>query len=290
MINLKFLFDTFDFLRNKKVKEITLNRKSDKRTHSYGDELLCARYYNEDDTQYIDLYVPLKGPVGIWMSGGADSSMLAFLLAKTIVDYKLDIKIVPMSFKRDDKPWNLWVATNVVERIEEILNLKRGEVFLNHNYCYFGDYKTDDYFDRLKDHISLLKDKKIITIAYSGLTKNPDPIPENMISRREETRDDPYLKFKDADDFQKEELLVALPFLFQDKTFVASLYNKHKLLESLFPYTRSCENAKHNTKFFKTSCGRCWWCLERDWAFSRYCDDPLKHIPPSDAIRKTCSI
>jgi hypothetical protein len=171
MLSLSNIFG--NILKSKKAEKINVN--SEKReTPFYGDELLCARYYNIDETQYIDLYIPYKGPLGVWMSGGSDSSILTFLLAKTIKDHNLDVKIMPMSFKRDNKPWNLWVSTNVVEQIEKILNIKKGDIFLNHNYCYFGDPGSDDFSSKMEKHITMLKTNNLITIVYSGLTKNPD--------------------------------------------------------------------------------------------------------------------
>jgi len=287
MFKLFDVISNFVTLKKGKAKEIVIGKKG-RVSPRYGNELLCARYYNEDESHYIDLYVPLKGPLGVWMSGGADSSMLAFLLAKTIKDYNLDVKILPMSFKRDDKPWNMWVATNIVERIEEILDIKKGEIFLNHNYCYFGDYKSKEFLPKLRKHVESLKDNKLITICYTGLTKNPEDIPEDMIESREFSRDEPAKKILEEKDEYKEELIISIPFLFQDKKFIAGLYNKLGLMEKLFPYTRSCENVIHNTDFFKTSCGKCWWCKERKWAFGSYTKDPLKHIQPSNKIIRSC--
>jgi hypothetical protein len=45
-----------------------------------------------------------------------------------------------------------------------------------------------------------------------------------------------------------------------------------------------------NTNFFKESCGTCWWCKERKWAFEKYTKDPLKHIPPSNKMKKECNV
>jgi len=287
MLSLSNIFG--NILKSKKAEKI--NVKSEKReTPFYGDELLCARYYNIDETQYIDLYVPYKGPLGVWMSGGSDSSMLAFLLAKTIKDHNLDVKIMPMSFKRDNKPWNLWVSTNVVEQIEKILDIKKGDIFLNHNYCYFGDPGSDDFSSKMEKHITMLKTNNLITIVYSGLTKNPDSTEEDLIDGRVLTRDDPAELFKDKNAKYVEEKLISNPFMFQNKLLISDLYKKHDLLETLLPYTRSCEGFIRVTNSFKKSCGTCWWCKERKWAFNRYVEDPLKHIPPSDKMKKECSV
>jgi len=217
--------------------------------------------------------------------------LLAFLLAKTIKDYGLNLKILPMSFKRDDKPWNLWTAAHVIERIESILNLQKGEIFLNHNFCDFGDHRQKlTHTNKIKNHITLLKDNRLVTIVYNGLTHNPDPLPPELQDERETIRDvspQEYLN-QNLSKHDLEERIISKPFLFLDKSFVANLYKKHDLLESLLPYTRSCEGFAQNTKFFKQTCKKCWWCKERNWAFSKYVDDPYKHISASEKMKKSC--
>ena len=274
---------------NIKSEKIVITDKS-REASTYGDELLCARYYNIEETQYIDLYIPYMGPIGLWLSGGADSSMLAFLLAKTIKDHNLNIKIMPMCFKRNIKPWNLSVATNVIENIEKILDIKKGDIFLNLNCCYFGESGSDNFSIKMEKHITMLKMSKLITIVYSGLTKNPDLTEEDLLTERVLTRDNPEELFKDKDKRYIEEKIISNPFMFQNKLLISDLYKKHDLIESLLPYTRSCESFIKNTNFFKESCGKCWWCKERKWAFEKYTKDPLKHIPPSNKMKKECNV
>jgi hypothetical protein len=290
MIDFNKIFGKYVSFKKGKAEQVVVNRETEFNPR-YGNELLCARYYNFEETEYIDLYIPLKGPIGIWMSGGADSSLCAYLLAKTIQDYNLNIKILPMSFKRDDKPWNLWTAANIIEKIEQILDIKRGDIFLNHNFCDFGDYKQKlTHTQKLQNHIVSMKDNKLVTIVYNGLTHNPVPLPPELEDKREISRDITIEEFlnEKQEKHDLEENLICKPFLFIDKSFLASLYKKHNLLDNLFPYTRSCEGAIHQTDFFKDTCKTCWWCKERNWAFAKYTDDPLKHIIASEKIRKMC--
>jgi hypothetical protein len=287
MFNLKDLLGPILSFKKGKAEEITLTDKK-RQSPRYGDELLCARYYNEEETDYIDLYIPKKGPLGILMSGGADSSLLAFLLAKTIKDYNLDVKILPISFKRDNKPWNLWVATYVIENIENILDIKKGEIFLNHNYCYFGNHEKPEFHKNLEIHFKTLKDKNLVTMLYNGMTKNPDPIPSELEDQRETKRDNPIERINNLPQESREEFIISMPFIFQDKSFIANLYKKHDLLNSLFPYTRSCEGFLDKTDFYRSSCEKCWWCRERTWAFSKYTLEPLKHISAPEKLKRTC--
>jgi hypothetical protein len=290
MIDFSKIFGKYVSFKKGKAEQVVVNRETEFNPR-YGNELLCARYYNFEETEYIDLYIPLKGPIGIWLSGGVDSALCAYLLAKTIQDYNLNIKILPMSFKRDDKPWNLWTAANIIEKIEEILNIKRGDIFLNHNFCDFGDYKQKlTHTQKLQNHIVSLKDNKLVTIVYNGLTHNPVPLPPELEDKREISRDITIEEFlnEKQEKHDLEEKLICKPFLFIDKSFLASLYKKHNLLDNLFPYTRSCEGPIEKTDFFKESCKKCWWCRERNWAFAKYTDDPLKHIIAPERIRKMC--
>ena len=289
MLSLNNIFG--NILKSKKAERITV-KNDERKTPYYGDDLFCARYYNLEETEYVDLYIPLKGPVGIWASGGADSSLLAFLLAKTIKDYNLDIKIMPITFKRGNKPWNLAVATNVINQIEKILEIEKNKIFLSHNYCYLGNHELVDEFNKKTfNHIDSLKQNGLITIVYSGLTKNPYPLPEELINERETIRDEPDNHFKGTESINcVEERLVSDPLMFLTKEFIADLYKKYDLLDSLLPYTRSCEGFMHNTKFFKETCQTCWWCRERKWAFAKYTEYSLKHIPPSNKMKKMCSV
>ena len=199
---------------------------------------------------------------------------------------------MPMTFKRDNKPWNLAVATNVIEQIEKILEIEKSKIFLSHNYCYLGNHElVDEFSKKIFNHIDSLKRNGLITIVYSGLTKNPDPLPEELINERETTRDEPDNHFKGTESINYvEEKLVANPFMFLTKEFVANLYKKYDLLDSLLPYTRSCEGLIKSTKFFKETCQTCWWCRERKWAFAKYTEYSLKHIPPSNKMKKMCSV
>ena len=87
-------------------------------------------YTNIDKTESINLVIPrfvnLSRPVytlGIWCSGGADSSALLYLLAKTLQEKQSYMVIQPMSVRRQ-RPWNPVKATHVINKITEILNFK----------------------------------------------------------------------------------------------------------------------------------------------------------------------
>ena len=48
--------------------------------------------------------------------------------------------------------------------------------------------------------------------------------------------------------------------------------HKYDLIDDLLPITRSCEGWDYMTTNYSETCGECWWCMEREWAFNAYCD------------------
>ena len=52
------------------------------------------------------------------------------------------------------------------------------------------------------------------------------------------------------------------PYLRVDKKFVAGVFKEHNLMDTLLPKTKSC--AWSTTL---ETCGKCFWCNEKEWAF-----------------------
>ena len=64
------------------------------------------------------------------------------------------------------------------------------------------------------------------------------------------------------------------PWYNVNKKFIAEQYKKFNLLDDLLPLTRSCENRPAKPviidQFETEPCGKCWWCLEKKWAFGHF--------------------
>ena len=55
-----------------------------------------------------------------------------------------------------------------------------------------------------------------------------------------------------------------------DKKGVAELYETLGVMETLFPLTRSCEAYAHESHYnIDKHCEKCWFCMERIYAFGR---------------------
>lgn len=57
------------------------------------------------------------------------------------------------------------------------------------------------------------------------------------------------------------------PFVNVDKKFVAGIYKEEGLMKTVYPYTSSCVGFPDQTNYYTESCGKCFWCHEKKWAF-----------------------
>ena len=111
--------------------------------------------------------------IAVSMSGGADSSLLCYLLAKQIKEQGLDIKIFPVSAVFAVRPWSYDTAARIIKRIETLT----GFTNWGHHWQFrvsLEDCKSDIAKEnRFGDTLSLLFINKVIDHLYSGKTKNP---------------------------------------------------------------------------------------------------------------------
>ena len=234
------------------------------------DHLKEVSFFDDTDTMDDKMHLatnpdfafveyPVK-TIGMWMSGGADSSLLAWMLCKKIRDEHLDIAFQPLSVRRG-RPNNPIYAGNVVDFIEDDLGIKMKE-----HVVYYPD-KEDEYQREIKEFRERDVENfnnRFIDIMYSGITSNPpeddDSIPSNKERTRDESADKPIESWGGFAYYIN-------PFFQINKKGVAKLYDQFGLTRRLFPLTYSCEGPADRTTTHTQHCGKCWWCLERIWAF-----------------------
>lgn len=193
--------------------------------------------------------------VGIKLSGGADSAVLAYLLAKYKKEERPDLHIVPMTNVCKVKPYNEIFALKVIDFVTNEVGVEFGEHVVIKNIEHEG-FLT--YHDMI---LEMLYGSKLIDEHFIAITSYPpeggmDMTGTDQISGLDRTRG---LK-------PTKENLSNRPFYNLDKKGIAELYHKFDLTDTLFPLTRSCEAYTHD---FSHHCGTCWWCRERKWAFGR---------------------
>jgi hypothetical protein len=228
----------------------------------------------------IPIGIYKNGPVGIGISGGADSAVLLYILMSNI-SHTIHI-------------YNMWTSSrksafskSVDATIETCSRLTGNTNYVVHKVQVEPDESIEFYINMLTDAL----DKKEIDMVYLGLTSFPprevyldfagqQPEWHNEFRSGEVTH--PLFGFtvpvETAEDFGSScpltidgkpidslslDTRAYIPLFNHNKKDIAKLYRFFDLEKSLLPVTRSCENDNH----IESHCGNCWWCHERIWAF-----------------------
>lgn len=213
----------------------------------------------------IRIYMPGDWHVILKLSGGADSAILAYILAKYRHDFNPNLKFVFASSVNKDLPYQYEFAKKVVEYIDSVYPL--GDYVHLHNENRGGEFYTDDQNALVWPLHKKYNEK---TIHWSGITCNP-PVDEmkkfemytdERVVGRDRGHQENYL----ICEHEREDGIYKFnrPFMQHDKRGVAELYTTFGVLDQLFPLTRSCEEPTHD---FSKHCGKCWFCLERKWGY-----------------------
>lgn len=189
--------------------------------------------------------------IGIKMSGGCDSSIVAYMICDFVTKNKLDVKLIPITVDLKGKAFQSIFAKRVVSWLESQFDMK----FEKHQTVYCPN--KNKYISFQNALITNLYDKQIIDCHYNGITKNPPS--GSFTSWQSGPVDD-----RTGNASNSENSIWPLKNI--DKKGVHDLYVKYNLMETLFPITRSCEAW---TDDFTKHCGECWWCKERIWGFGR---------------------
>jgi len=202
---------------------------------------------------------PIGYNVGIKLSGGVDSSIIAYLLGLYKKNVR-DINIAPITAVNAAKPWQDFFAKRVVEFIEKDLGIKFADHIIPAERADPNAY-TEFQEKMMRD----LYASKTIDCHFNGINLNPsidlDP-----------TRKFTYARERDQDGSIKQTVNkkgnIFSPLANIDKRGIAEIYHQYGLMDNLFPLTRSCENKFK--AYTDPHCGDgCWWCLERSWGFGR---------------------
>lgn len=218
---------------------------------------------------------PTQKNVGIKMSGGTDSSIIAFMLAAYKKQFRPDINLHVITMDHPLKAFQVQFAKQVMAWIEKNFDFK----FASH-YTGVGT-PNGAYADEQLVILRKSYADNNLDCHFMGQTTNPIDYHEHDILVKEwdwrcQERDVSQRGQLESTDFvanEYEQWTVNgvnyrghYPLLFVDKKCVAELYDYFNVKDTLFPLTRSCED---ETDDFSKHCGKCWWCAEREYGFGR---------------------
>jgi len=196
-------------------------------------------------------------PVGICCSGGADSSLILYMLMLNHTK-KIHIFTIASNFK---KRKTVRISSNVIDKCIDLT----GNNNIEHHISFVEKQNINNLFIKPKEYLN----RDIIKYVYTGITANP---PEKVLNSFKTQMD---IKDRVDRDSSLKEVMINnfyMPFRNINKQKLAEIYNHYNLIDRLFPVTRSCEwtNDYNSIDPGYGHCGKCWWCEERKWGFQHY--------------------
>jgi 7-cyano-7-deazaguanine synthase in queuosine biosynthesis len=195
-----------------------------------------------------------SGPIGISLSGGADSALLCYILMQNTSD---DLHFFTIASKQKGFR-SAFHSSNVIQKCIELT----GKTNVQHHVKWVDVQTRTNLIDFLEFPVR----SGTVDIMYTATTSFPDKttlvsfsslLPSDILSRR------------DIDvtksEYSKNGFFYS-PFINYNKKKIAEIYQHLGIQDTVFPLSRSCESVTN----FANHCGSCWWCEERLWAFNRY--------------------
>jgi len=212
--------------------------------------------------------------IGISLSGGADSALLAYLvMSKTDADIYFTTQVRMWK----TRPWQRYIAQDVVgwfrkkfnNRIEHIEGFIPPEMEEPHTTYITDEYGKTKPGNRiiLRAHNEYIAHTYKLDAWFAGVNKNPDiDIPGSL-----EERNKGVLPLHTT----HMGIDICHPFVYTKKDWIIQQYYDLNITD-LLDITRSCEGefddldyTTYTPRQIVPTCGECFWCKEREWAIEK---------------------
>lgn len=223
-----------------------------------------------------NVYIPLKQEwkkIGISLSGGADSALLAYLV---LSNTNADIYFTTQVRMWKTRPWQRWIAKDVVgwfreefnNRIEHIEGFIPPEMEEPTEYLIKDEYGAMKSGNRviLRSHNEYIGHLYKLDAWYAGVTLNPTEEFDGKLNDREYARLPVEIEHMGA--------TICHPFTNVRKDWIIKQYLDNEIGE-LLEITRSCEGEFEDINYTNympyqqvPTCGKCFWCKEREWGIA----------------------
>ena len=211
--------------------------------------------------------------IGISLSGGADSALLAYLILK---ETDADIYFTTQIRMWKTRPWQRYVAQDVVAWFKEHFsnNIEHVEGFIPPEMEEPNTISIPDEYGKLKPgnriilraHNEWVAHTYKLDAWYAAVSKNPKEISGGPIER-----------YKGVLPLKIEHMGIDIyhPFVYTTKDWIVKQYYENNI-EDLFNITRSCKGEFEELDYktyipgqFVPTCEKCFWCKEREWAIEK---------------------
>lgn len=198
--------------------------------------------------------LPLNKQIGISLSGGADSSLLLYLILNST---NCPITIFTVGYKTKYNR-TIDISKKIIKKCIELTNNVNE---ITHIIDFYDNENRDSYLNNLMSYV----DKNVVDYIITATTSFPPN--EDLKKFQNKLADESIYRRRD---FSIKKSLWSHnkkfyhPFINLHKKNIFQIYKKYDLLNNLFPLTFSCESFEN----IFTHCENCWWCEERFWAFN----------------------
>jgi len=220
-------------------------------------------YKCSQDTIIFDETTIPYNKIGIKLSGGADSAIVLYMLAKYIMEERgpENIELHVITCNSVEKMFQVHHAKKVMNKVSELT----GITYTKHHTAEVSAETDESYIGGQRELMNLLYMTGVIECNLNGVTAIPHPddcheMNEGLVGQiiDERVRNGNIKPHMSGKAFR--------PLINVDKRGVAELYQSLGVEEELYPITRSCEGNR-DTNNIEHQCGECWPCRERKWAF-----------------------
>jgi len=200
--------------------------------------------------------------LGLSMSGGADSTLLCYILAKTSYAKNLNITIQPYN------GYDLWAPTDSNAVIDIVHYIQRSFPDVDLQWPISTVFNTQGNQNNNKNTyiaslLNRLEKYKVVDLVMNGVSMGPPlEVQQNFIKQEDGLSVKRLPGYHLWHEIERVDDYLA-PFKFVNKKFIIECYKQFGIM-SLLDITYSCTNLDSN----KTTCGVCWWCQERAWALN----------------------
>ena len=194
-------------------------------------------FENSQDNWEIDLPENMK-TLGLKISGGADSAIVCYMVAKYVTEERPDITIHPITAVASTKPFQQIFADKVLRKVESLTGIE----FAPHQYRTIDSTTVENYINQQADLVNDVYASQGLQKHFSGLTANPTA--EDAPELYDGTHALPGSFGPNDTDRSKgieKKPNTFRPLINVDKKGVAEHYVRLSVLEELFPLTRSCD-------------------------------------------------
>lgn len=220
-----------------------------------------------------EITIELESPIGVYFSGGIDSSLLVYLLLDQLPNET--IHLYTTHYPAGASGGQSDIAQRTADVLSVICELTKNNNVEHHIMECASDVQIIGH--QLALAKKLLHQDKTIKSLIAGNNRLPNIAKykdyktfQELINKRNLATRLVLSSLRDNNDLNKDPnektpYGVIEPIINLDKQQICKIYHDNNILDTLLPATVSCADIIYSGGQGSNSCGNCFWCVEREW-------------------------